>query len=151
MELQGNRVPILLAVTAIGIVFSTVVFGVLSSSQNIQNSGNIKAVGVGVYTDSGCTTKAARVDWGALTPGATKNVTLYVRNEGTTNVVLSMITNNWTSTQASSYITLTWNKQGQTLSRQSTTTAMLMLRVSADVTGVDSFGFSIVMTGTEAT
>jgi hypothetical protein len=151
MELQGNRVPILLAVTAIGIVFSAVVFGVLSASQNIQNSGNIKAVGVGVYTDSGCTTKATRIDWGALTPGATKNATLYVRNEGTINVILSMTTNNWTSAQASSYITLIWNRQGQTLSRQTTTTAMLMLRVSANVTGVDSFGFSIVMTGTEAT
>jgi len=147
--MQGTRVPILLAIGTIAVALSTVVFGLLSASQTMQNTGNIKAIGVGVYTDSGCTTKAEHVEWGALTPGATRNFTLYVRNEGTINVILSMTTNNWTSSQASTYITLTWNKQSQTLGRQTTTPAILTLKVAANITGVSNFGFNIVITGTE--
>jgi hypothetical protein len=139
----------ILAVGAIAVVLTTVVFGLLSASQSIQNTGSIRAVGVGVYTDSACTNAAEHIDWGALTPGATRNFTLYVRNEGTTAVVLTMTTNNWTSTQASNYLKLTWNRQSQTLSHQVTTPAMLTLRVFENVTGVDSFGFNIVVTGTE--
>jgi len=131
------------------VVLSTVVFGLLSASQNIENSGSIKAVGVGVYTDSGCTTKAVSINWGAMTPGSTQDFTLYIKNEGTVSVVLSMSTSNWTSTQASNYITLTWNRGGQTLARQATTTARLTLTVSPDITGVNSFGFDITLTGTE--
>ena len=149
MEIQGNRVPILLAVGAMAVALSTVVFGLLSASQTVQNFGDIKAVGVGVYTDSSCTTKAVQIDWGALTPGETETFTLYIRNEGTTNVVLSRTTNNWTSSQASDYITLTWNKAGQTLARQTTTSAVLTLRVAANITGVSTFGFNIVIVGTE--
>lgn len=151
MESHGNRVPILLSVLAVGLVVSTVVFALLSASQNIQNSGSIKAVGVGVYTDSGCTTKAVSINWGAMTPGSTQDFTLYVKNEGTVSVILSMSTSNWTSAQASNYITLTWNRGGQTLARQATATAILTLRVSANTTGVNSFGFNIVLTGTEVT
>lgn len=151
METQGIRVPLLLAVGTIAIVLSTVAFGLLSANQTIQNTGNVKAVGVGVYTDSGCTTKALQIDWGALTPGASKNITLYIRNEGTANVVLSMTTGSWTPAGASTYITLSWNKQAQTLSTQATASAVLTLRVSSNVTGISSFGFNIIITGTEAT
>jgi hypothetical protein len=151
MEMQGTRVPILLAIGTIAVALSTVVFGLLSASQTMQNTGNVRAIGVGVYTDSGCTKKAQQIDWGALTPGAAKNYTLYVRNEGTINVVLSMTTNNWTSAQASTYIALTWNKQSQTLNRQTTTSAILTLKVAANVTGISNFGFNIVITGTEIT
>jgi hypothetical protein len=149
MESQTVRVTSLLAVMGIGIVLSTVVFGLLSASQSVTNSGNITAVGVSIYTSSTYTTKLTHIDWGSLTPGATKNATAYIRNEGTVAVTLSMTTGNWSSQAVSTYLRVTWNRQGTQLNHQSTTQAVITLTVPTNITGVDSFSFDITITGTQ--
>jgi hypothetical protein len=71
---------IMLAVLGVGIATAITVFGLLSNSKNIQSSGTVRAVNIGVYWDSGCTNATSTIGWGMLSPGESTNVTVYLRN-----------------------------------------------------------------------
>lgn len=146
--LQKVHALILVVVTLV--MTSALVFGLLSASTTISNTGNVKTVGVGVYWDSSCSQEVSLIDWGSLDPGETSSVTVYVRNEGSVAVVLSMTTENWDPTLASSYITLDWDRDDYVLSSGESVQAVLTLSVSSSITGITSFSFDIVITGTES-
>lgn len=148
MMLQKVHALILVVVTLV--MTSALVFGLLSASTTISNTGNVKTVGVGVYWDSSCSQEVSLIDWGSLDPGETSSVTVYVRNEGSVAVVLSMTTENWDPTLASSYITLDWDRDDYVLSSGESVQAVLTLSVSSSITGITSFSFDIVITGTES-
>jgi len=84
----------------------------LLGSVVIPNTGTVKTIGVGVYWDSGCTSQVTSIDWGTIDAGATENVVVYIRNEGTGPVTLSLSTENWSPSSASSYMDLTWDYSG---------------------------------------
>jgi len=150
MALQKTQVSIILIVGAL-VAVSTLVSGLLIASQTISNTGNVAAVGVGVYWDSGCTNAVSSIDWGALDPGASTDVTIYVKNEGSMAVVLGMTTNNWNPASASSYMALSWNRENYVLSSGSVVHAVLTLSVSSGVSEITDFSFDIIITGTEST
>ena len=145
-----QKVHVSILAVAILATVSTLVFGLLSASTTISNTGNVKAVGVGVYWDSGCSQEVSLIEWGSLDPGETSSVTVYVRNEGNVAVVLNMTTENWAPTLASSYITLDWDREGHVLSPGESVQTVLTLSVSSSITGITSFSFDIVITGTES-
>jgi uncharacterized repeat protein (TIGR01451 family) len=123
--------------------------GALVATRTISNSGSVTAVGVGVYSDSACTTALSAISWGTLNPGDIKTYTIYVKNTGTVPVTLNMTVGNWNPTSASSYITLTWNKEKYVLPATQVVQAVLTLTVSSSVSGVTSFSFDITITGTQ--
>ena len=138
------------------VAMTAVIVGVLATSslmarRRIPNAGNVKTVGVGVYWNSTCASNVTSVDWGFLEPGATANVTVYMRNEGNIPVVLNMATDDWNPTSARDDITLTWNREDYVLDSDSVVQAVLTLSVSSDISQVESFGFDILITGTEYT
>jgi hypothetical protein len=138
-----------LAVVVLGVAAAATTFGVLSSGKTVQSYGAVKAINVGVYWDSGYTNVTSSVNWGSLSPGTSKNVTLYVRNEGNTVVRLSMTSQNWSPANASSYMGLAWNREGQTVTVGSVLMANLSLSVSSSVAGITNFSFDIFIVGTE--
>jgi hypothetical protein len=146
--MQKIQVGVILTIVMTGIVVS--VLAAMSAYQRIPNTGNVRAVGVGVYWDSDCTSNVTSIDWGFLEPGATVNVTVYIKNEGNIPVVLNMTTDNWYPTSASENITLSWNREGYVLNPGSVQ-AVLTLSVSSDISGVREFSFDIIITGTEQT
>jgi len=105
---------------------------------------------VGVYWDSGCTSEVSSIDWGALEPGVTTDVTIYVKNEGSMAVVLGMTASSWSPASASSYMTLSWNRETYVLNSGFVVSAVLTLSVSSGVSGIANFSFDIIITGTEA-
>jgi hypothetical protein len=123
--------------------------GALTVSQTFSNSGSITAIGVGVYSNSGCTTVLSSINWGTISPGASANYTIYVENNGTIPVTLTMTTGNWNPATASNYITLSWNTQNYVLAAGSSVQALLTLNVSSSVNGIASFAFNITITGTQ--
>ncbi len=149
MAMQKITVGTVLAIAVMGMVASAL--SVLVATRTISNTGNMRGIGVGVYWDSGCTNVTSSISWGALDPGAVKSVTIYVRNEGSVTVKLSMTTNNWNPASASSYITLSWNRENYLLSPGSVAQAVLTLSVSSAISGVTNFSFDIIITGTEQT
>ncbi|MCK4474870.1 hypothetical protein KAU30_03415 [Candidatus Bathyarchaeota archaeon] len=146
-----RKIPVgaVLAVAVTAVVLNVLVAAVLIAYQRIPNTGVVKAVGVGVYWDGDCTDNVTSVDWGLLEPGATSNVTVYIQNEGNIPVVLNMTTDNWNPSSASDHITLTWDSEDYVLDSDSVVQAVLTLSVSSDISEVTSFGFDIIISGTE--
>lgn len=137
------------AVIAVGaaVVFAT--YGLLSNSRTIQSYGAVKAVNVDVYWDSGCTNVTSAVYWGVLSPGSSKNVTLYVKNGGNVAVNLSLAAQDWSPTDAPDYMDLSWDREGQMVDSGSVVSATLTLSVSSSISGITDFSFDIVVTGVE--
>jgi len=151
MALQKIHVSIILVIATL-VTVGTMVLGLLTASQTIPNTGNVKAVGVGVYSDSACNQTVLSIPWGTLDPGETSDETVYIRNEGNIAVVLSMTTENWNPSVSSSYITLSWNlEEGYVLNPGQSVQTVLTLSVSSSISGVESFTFDIIITGTQST
>lgn len=138
--------------TVLAIVFVCVVatvLGALVARRIISTVGNVKAVGVGVYSDSSCTIPISYIDWGFLEPGSSKQYTIYVKNEGNVPIKLSMEVGNWNPPSASNYLTLSWNRQNQVLGPGDSVSADLTLSVSPNISGITSFSFDIIIIGAE--
>jgi hypothetical protein len=149
MAMRKITIGTVLAVAVMGMVVSGL--GVLVATRTISNTGNVSAVGVGVYWDSSCNNAVLSIDWGALEPGATVEKTIYIKNEGSIAVVLGMTTDNWNPASASSYMTLSWNRENYQLNSGSVIQAVLTLTVSSGVSQITNFSFDITVTGTELT
>ena len=147
MAMQKVTIGTVVVIAVMGLMVSAL--GALVATRTVSNSGSVTAVGVGLYSDIGCTTALSAISWGTLNPGDVKTYTVYVRNEGTVSVTLSMTVGNWNPLSASGYITLTWNKQNTVLSAGSVATSVLTLSVSSSVSGVTSFSFDITIMGTQ--
>ncbi|MGB9135185.1 MAG: hypothetical protein WCC63_06350 [Candidatus Bathyarchaeia archaeon] len=148
--LNARFSAILLATVATMAVASVVfTYGLLFGSKTINNEGNVNTIGVGVYSEATCINEVSTIDWGYVVPGSTKNVTVYVRNEGTIPMTLSMTVDNWVPAGASTYMVLSWNREGSQVDAQSVLQAVLTLSVSSSISDVSSFSFDITITGTE--
>jgi hypothetical protein len=61
---------------------------------------------------------------------------------------LNIATSSWSPAGAASYITVTWNREGTSLSAGQSTAATLTLTVSSGITGVTTFSNTITISGT---
>jgi hypothetical protein len=139
----------LIALIATGILLTLVTSGALLSTQQVPSSGTVSAVNVGVYIDSGCTNNCTSISWGNIAPGGTATYTVYVRNEGSVPMTLSMTTSSWNPSAANGPITLTWNRANYNLTAGASVSATLTLTVSSSISSsITSFSFNIVITGT---
>jgi len=106
------------------------------------------SVNIGVFSNSACTSAESSISWGQLKPGGTSSVTVYVLNEGSQPVTLSLSLTNLSPSTLSSDITLTWNYAGQTLAASSSLEVTLSLALSASVSNTNNFTFNVVISGT---
>jgi hypothetical protein len=80
--------------------------------------------------------------------GGSTTQTIYVKNTGTGTITLGLSTTGWTPTQASSYITVSWDKQGTQLTAGQSTQATITITVSPSITNITNFGNTISVLGT---
>jgi len=121
--------------------------GDLFGSISLSNLGTVKAIGVRVYWDSSCSDPVGSIDWGLVEPGTTKNVTVYIRNEGSVPVTLSLAIDNWSPSNAPDYMSLAWDYEGQVINLNAVVQVTLSLSVSEAIEGITSFSFDIVIIG----
>jgi hypothetical protein len=147
----NQRFSAVLLVTIAATAVSSVLFtyGLLSGSRTVTSQGTINAIAVGVYGEAACINPVSAVDWGELDPGATMDVTVYIRNEGTVPMTLSMTTDEWVPSEAAADLTLSWNREGSQVNPQAVVQATLTLAVSSSISDVTDFSFEITITGTE--
>jgi len=140
--------PVALAVIALALTATT--FAAITVTSNVSSTGTIgtSTPNIGVFSDSACTTAKSAISWGSLAAGASTTQTVYVKNTGNAAMTLSLSSNNWTPTGANTYITVSWDKQGQTLSAGQSTPAIITLAVSPSVTGITTFSNTITLSGT---
>jgi hypothetical protein len=122
-----------------------VISEIQANSQPISNAGAVKAIGVGVYWNSDGTNMVTSINWGTLEPGSSTNRTCYIQNEGNSASTLSMNTTNWDPTNASDYISLTWDYGGQLVNPDEIIPVVLTLAISDSVTGITGFSFDITI------
>jgi len=147
MAMQRATIGTVVAIAVMGLMVSAL--GALVATRTISNSGSVTAVGVGVYSDSGCTTALSAISWGTVNPGDVKTYTIYVKNTGNVPVTLNMTVSGWSPSSASSYIKLTWNQEKSVLTAGQVVSAVLTLSVSSSISNVTSFSFNIIITGTQ--
>ncbi|UCE28637.1 MAG: hypothetical protein JSV85_05000 [Candidatus Bathyarchaeota archaeon] len=140
---------IVTGILATFVILDGTVMGTLLGRVTLPNSGNIKAMGVGVYWDSDCSDVVTSIDWGTVEPGSTNSVTVYVKNEGNAAETLSSETENWSPPGTSTYMSLTWDYGGQIIDVGGVVQVTLSLSVSETIDGITNFGFDIVITGSD--
>lgn len=122
------------------------VYGFLTYSSNINSSGIIANTNIGVFSNSAATTNMTTINWGVCYPGTNYPITAYIKNLGTVNETLSFQTTSWNPSTASTYLILTTNYSGQTITPGQVIQITLTLKVSSSITGITSFNFNIVIT-----
>jgi hypothetical protein len=142
------RKTVVVAATVLAVMVMMVsVLALLQSSRTIPSHGTIRGVNVGIFQDSGCTQQLTSVDWGTLDNGTSSVKTVYVKNEGTVNMTLSLSNNTWVPSGAVDYMALTWNREGYVLANGTSIDAGLTLSVLPSFTNGTDFSFNIVITG----
>ncbi len=144
---QTSIILVVSAFLVLNVFLLNTIGGQLLYSTSLQSHGTIETIGVAAYRDSACTTPMSYVDWGRITPGVQSTNTFYVRNEGNTEFTLSLSATNWNPINAQSYMTLSWNYAGQTISPNQVLQITLTLSVSQSISGIESFYFDIVIMG----
>jgi len=131
----------------------SIVVAVLVANLSISNTGKIVTIGVNAYSDPAGVNPLTSINWGSRMPGDQATVTAYIKNTSTNlNVTLSLATSNWVPTVAAKYLTLSWNyTSGYVLTPSKIIPVALTLSVAQNITGVDSFSFTITITATEKT
>jgi hypothetical protein len=135
---------VLILIVSILIFFA---FVFLNTNKTIVNVSALETKGVGVYWDSRYAVRANSIDWGNLTPGSSKSIVVYIRNEVEEPTYLIMSTMNWTPTRASDYMTLGWNYARQRMNPGEALQITLTLSVSRRIEGISNFSFNILITG----
>lgn len=122
-----------------------VAYGLISVSVRLSSVGTVKALGVGVYWDSGCSQIVSFIDWGLAEPGTVKNVTVYIKNEGNAPITLSLQTANWNPPNAANYISLSWSYNGQKINQNQVLALTFSLSISSNIIEITSFSFDIII------
>lgn len=122
-----------------------IVTPVESQLQSPQPSSSAQ-FGFGVYSDQGCNSRISRCDWGTLTPGMSKNMVVYVRNEGQIPIILQKQMLNVNPTNLESYLSTEWDYNGQMLNAGQVLRVLLVLRVTSQVLTINNFSYDFVIT-----
>ena len=142
------RVPVL-AIALAGLFITMTVIAAVSDSQILSLSGTIATVNVDAYSDSACTIPVTSLTVGTVSPGGSATQTIYIKNSGTVPVILTMATSSWNPTSASTYLTVTWNRQSATLAAGASVQAVITLTADADTGSLTTFSCSVTITGTQ--
>ena len=151
-----KKLPIgtLIALAATGLFLtiltsSTIISGVVISSQSISSGGTITSMNVEIFNNNDCTQECNNINWGTSTPGDSITQTIYIKNSGNKPITLFMTTKNWTPTNASVYLSLNWDKENTNLNPDQIILASLTLTSELDIDSITDFDFDIIITGVD--
>jgi hypothetical protein len=140
---------IIIALTVAALTLTVTTLAAITITKDVPSSGSITtSPNLGVYSNSACTNTLNTITWGSVTAGGSATQTVYVKNTGTGTITLSLATSAWAPSGANTYITVSWDKQGATLTAGQSTAAILTLTVSSSITGISSFNNTITISGT---
>lgn len=121
--------------------------GLLTTSITLPSHGNIKTINVQVFWDQACTQPVYNIDWGNPEPGDTVLKTVYLKNSGNTPLSLSLIISNWTPSNSESYMTLSWDQEGNIINPGDIIKSNISLEVSSNISGITDFTISLIIEG----
>ena len=114
----------------------------------IPTIGNIVTVNVAVFSDPACTIQIVMIDWGTLAPGESKTVICYIKSLSNVDSSFSMSAATWNSTQASLYLSVSWNREGYIAKSNEVVPASFTLHVDSSVQNITGFSFDVIISAT---
>jgi len=139
----------LIAITIAGVLLVAITAGLLTTTQNVPGSGTISAIGLGVYSDSGCTTPLTSISFGSVNPGTQVTQTIYLKNTGNIAENLTMTVSSWSPSNAGTYLTITWSPTTSPLAAGAVTSATVTLAASSSAGALSTFSFNLAITGSQ--
>ena len=116
----------------------------------IHNVGEVENVnstlGISIWFDEDLTQPCCFIDWGTVKAGFNYTLEIYVKNEGPEDITLSLETVDWEPSNASTWITLSWSYDNETLGPNDVFNAVLTLAIDEDIEGIETFEFDIAIT-----
>jgi len=157
-----------LASISIAIVAGYSVVGVIQSTERVGTSGIVvqppppsppppsppspppppePTIEIDIYSDAACTQLINSITWGEIEAGGSVDKEIYVKNNGDQGVYLSLLTQNWTPSEAADDMQLLWDYDDSTINPNEVMKITLTLDVSSNIQGIDTFAFDIVLVG----
>jgi archaellum component FlaG (FlaF/FlaG flagellin family) len=146
---SGKIITVVIALILTGTVLAISTSGLLSASQSVPYNGTISAVNLAIYSDSSLTQNCTSLSTGAVNPGGTATQTIYIKNTGTIPETLTMTVNNWNPANASSSLTLSWDRQNYVLNPGQSIQGTLTLTAVSNTGNLSTFSCSATFTGTQ--
>jgi len=134
----------LLAIVVLGAIT-----GGFGSFGSIVRADSVKGIGVGIYWDQTCSNRTLTFQWGQLDPGANKTLTIYVKNECNSPIVLSLETSNWTPSASAHYISLAWNYSSQVINANDVVPIEITLTINSTINGISDFNYNTIIAASE--
>jgi hypothetical protein len=131
----------ILAIIALGITIED-----SASNKSLVYAQTVNGIGVGIYWDQACLNQTLSLNWGTIAAGSSKNLTVYIRNEGNSAISMLLSTSDWTPPSASSYISLNWNYTNQRLKANEVIPIELTLTISPNIDGITDFNHVTTIT-----
>jgi hypothetical protein len=139
---------ILLVIIISGLVAWTVALAAQQARVPMQGQGQIKSAKVKIYSDETKTVPVTSIDWGIVSPGETKSVTIYVFNDGNIPLNMSYTVDNWVPTNATVFLSCTVSMPA-VIQARSHSQLTITLNVSADIVDIVEFQYQITIIGSE--
>lgn len=111
----------------------------------LRNTAVITMVNVAIYWDASFSSPVEAIDWGNIEPGGDKVIGLYIKNEGNSDVFLSIQAVNLLPSEAVDYIMFSCDYLGQIIKPQDFVHVTLSLSVSPTVQEMTSFSFDVAI------
>jgi hypothetical protein len=138
----------IIAAGLIVLIATVAIVTVLTFQYPISSTGSIRTIGCQVYGNEELTTLINAIDWGSINVGGHSDATVWVKNNGTAPITLTLSTNSYVPANTQSYLTLTWTYSNQTIQPNNALPIDLTLNVSPATIGITVFSLNIVITGT---
>ena len=115
--------------------------GGFGSFKSLVRADYVKGEGVGIYWDQSCTNTTLGFEFGQIDPGSNKTLTIYVKNECNSPVLLMLETSNWSPSRSVDYISLEWNYNNHVLKVNEVIPIEITLTINASIYGISDFNF----------
>jgi hypothetical protein len=150
---------LILVVAAVTLLLSTWISMWLTRVNHLRipSVGNVLTLGVEAYWDENCENETNQVNWGTIGTGLSKNVTFYLRSKSNVDATLNLNTTNWSPTNVSNYMNLSWNYNETPINPHQVVKVTLTLSASSSYSFIDylitnnveEFSFDIIIYASE--
>jgi hypothetical protein len=104
-------------------------------------------VEVDIFKDPDCTILLENFVWGEIDIGGTSTQTVYIKNNGDINLVLTLSSDNYYPTNLVDYINLYWDYDGSPIAPGEVFKVQITLLIKSDCPLMDTFSFDVIITG----
>ena len=166
-----NKTALILTIASISFAFVTgySVVGVIQSTERVGTSGIVvkpspllppppspppasstppppePTIEIDIYRDAACTKLINSINWGDVEVGGSVDKVIYVKNSGDQGIYLSLLTQNWTPSEAADDMQLLWDYDDSRINPDEEMKITLTLAASSNIQGIDIFTFDIVL------